>query len=81
MPVLSACVANGVNVVTSSYISADMIKLDLEAKRKGITMLNECGLDPGFDIMGTMKVVDEAKSRGWKVVSYESYCGGLPVAE
>ena len=44
-------------------------------------MLNECGLDPGIDIMGTMKIVDEAKERGFKVVSYESFCGGLPVAE
>ena len=43
--------------------------------------LNESGLDPGIDIMGTLKVVDEAKSAGFKIVSYESYCGGLPVAE
>jgi len=28
-----------------------------------------------------MKVLDEAKENGWKVVSYESYCGGIPVAE
>ena len=46
-----------------------------------MVILNECGLDPGIDIMGTMKVVHEAKERGWKVVGYESYCGGLPVAE
>lgn len=31
--------------------------------------------------MGTMKVVHECQKRNWKVVSYESYCGGLPVAE
>jgi saccharopine dehydrogenase-like NADP-dependent oxidoreductase len=43
--------------------------------------MNECGLDPGIDIMSTIKVVDEAKENGWKVVGYESYCGGLPVAE
>lgn len=58
-----------------------MEKLDAEAKSKGITLLNECGLDPGIDIMGTMKIVDDCRKRGWKVVSYESYCGGLPVAE
>lgn len=44
-------------------------------------MLNECGLDPGIDIMGTMKIVDECRKRGWTVRSYESFCGGLPVAE
>jgi saccharopine dehydrogenase-like NADP-dependent oxidoreductase len=43
--------------------------------------MNESGLDPGIDIMSTMKVIDEAKANGWKVVGYESYCGGLPVAE
>ena len=57
MPVLNACVLNGVNVVTSSYVSPDMMKLDQEARQKGLTLLNECGLDPGIDIMGTMKVV------------------------
>jgi saccharopine dehydrogenase-like NADP-dependent oxidoreductase len=45
--------------VTSSYVSPDMEKLDAEAKRRGITLLNECGLDPGIDIMGTMKIVDD----------------------
>ena len=60
MPVLNACVSNGINVVTSSYVSPDMMKLDQEAKQKGLTLLNECGLDPGIDIMGTMKVVHAA---------------------
>lgn len=81
MHVLSACVKVGVNVTTSSYISPDMLKLDAEAKRKGLVILNECGLDPGIDIMGTMKVVHDAKADNCKVVSYESYCGGLIVAE
>jgi len=58
-----------------------MLELDAEAKSKGMVILNECGLDPGIDILGTMKVVHEAKAAGHKVVSYESYCGGIPVAE
>jgi len=28
-----------------------------------------------------MKIVHEAANAGYKVVSYESYCGGLPVAD
>lgn len=28
-----------------------------------------------------MKVVHEAQAAGHKIVSYESYCGGIPVAE
>lgn len=60
MHVLRACVKVGVNVTTSSYISPDMLALHEEAKAKGLVILNECGLDPGIDIMGTMKVVHEA---------------------
>jgi saccharopine dehydrogenase-like NADP-dependent oxidoreductase len=81
MKVIGMCIEQGINVATSSYISPEMLALDPAAKAKGVTILNECGLDPGIDIMGTMKVVHEAKKRNWKVVSYESYCGGLPVAE
>lgn len=80
-PVCKACVKLGVNMVTSSYISPDMVKMDQAAKDKGVIMLNECGLDPGIDILGTMKVVHEAKEAGCKVVGYESYCGGIPVAD
>jgi len=81
MKVIPHCIDAGVNVCTSSYISPEMEALDAAAKAKGVIMVNECGLDPGIDIMGTMKVVHEAKKRNWKVVSYESYCGGLPAAE
>ena len=31
--------------------------------------------------MSTMKVVHEAEDKHLKVVGYESYCGGLPIAE
>jgi len=58
--VLPICVKLGVNVTTSSYISPAMLELDAEAKSKGLIVLNECGLDPGIDVMGTMKVVHEA---------------------
>lgn len=81
MKVVPICIEAGVNITTSSYISPEMLALDAAAKAKGVVMVNECGLDPGIDIMGTMKVVHEAKKLNFKVVSYESYCGGLPVAE
>lgn len=61
MKVLQPCLNVGVNVATSSYISPDMLKLDAEVKNKDLIFLNECGLDPGIDIMGTMKVVHEAQ--------------------
>ena len=81
MKVLGVCVKLGINMTTSSYISPDMLKLHDAAVKKNMIVLNEIGLDPGIDIMGTMKIVDDCKEKGWKIVSYESYCGGLPVAE
>ena len=80
-PIAAACVKLGKNFISSSYISPDMEKMHADVKAKGLIFLNECGLDPGIDIMGTMKIVHEAEKCGYKVVSYESYCGGIPVAE
>jgi saccharopine dehydrogenase-like NADP-dependent oxidoreductase len=80
-PIALACLKLGKNMTTSSYISPDQVKMHEEVKSKGLIFLNECGLDPGIDIMGTMKIVHEAAEAGYKVVSYESYCGGLPVAD
>jgi alpha-aminoadipic semialdehyde synthase len=76
-----ACLKLNKNMTTSSYISPDMEKIHDQVAAKGLVFLNECGLDPGIDILGTMKIVHEAKEAGYKVVSYESYCGGIPVAE
>jgi len=80
-PIANMCLKVGRNMTTSSYISPDMEKIHDQVKGKGLIFLNECGLDPGIDIMGTMKIVHEAEGAGYKVVSYESYCGGLPVAD
>jgi saccharopine dehydrogenase-like NADP-dependent oxidoreductase len=80
-PIANACLKVGRNMITSSYQSPDMEKMHHEVKQKGLIFLNECGLDPGIDIMGTMKIVHEAAEAGYKVVSYESYCGGIPVAD
>ena len=44
-------------------------------------MLNEIGLDPGIDHMSAMRVVDAVTGEGGKIVSFRSYCGGLPAAE
>jgi len=34
-------------MVTTSYVAPEMEELHEEALRKGLTILNECGLDPG----------------------------------
>jgi saccharopine dehydrogenase-like NADP-dependent oxidoreductase len=37
------------------------------AKKAGIIILNELGLDPGIDHMSAMKMIDHVKSEGGKV--------------
>ena len=46
------------------------------AKEKGITILNEVGLDPGIDHLLAMECFDEVHQAGGKVESFISYCGG-----
>lgn len=54
--VAKLCIATGRNMVTASYISPEMAKLDGAARECGISILNEMGLDPGIDHMIAMKV-------------------------
>eukprot|EP00457_Paulinella_chromatophora_P002278 gb/GEZN01002282.1/.p1 GENE.gb/GEZN01002282.1/~~gb/GEZN01002282.1/.p1 ORF type:complete len:819 (-),score=156.58 gb/GEZN01002282.1/:70-2526(-) len=63
---------------TTSYISDEMEALGEEAKEKGLLLLNECGVDPGMDHMSAMKIIDEVRSKGGKILSFTSICGGLP---
>jgi len=43
--------------------------------------MNEVGLDPGIDHMSAMKVIDEIKEKGGKMLLFESFCGGLVAPE
>jgi saccharopine dehydrogenase-like NADP-dependent oxidoreductase len=79
--IFDACLEAGVNCVTASYISEEMLNYNDQVVKKGLIFLNECGLDPGIDIMSTMKVKDEVEKEGGKIIKYESWCGGLPSAE
>ncbi len=71
------CVRLGKHLATASYVSQDMKDLDEEAKQKQLLLLNECGLDPGIDHASAMKVIHDIQSRGGKITSFKSFCGGL----
>ena len=71
----------GKHLVTTSYVSEAMKALDAEARQKGVLLLNEIGLDPGIDHMSAQKIIDEAHEKGGKIVSFKSYCGGIPAPE
>jgi saccharopine dehydrogenase (NADP+, L-glutamate forming)/spermidine synthase len=68
-------------MVTTSYVSEAMRKLDQKAKDAGILILNEIGLDPGIDHMSAMKIIHEVQNEGGRIASFYSYCGGLPAPE
>lgn len=71
------CLRQGKHLLTASYVSREMAELDSEAKARGILFLNECGLDPGIDHMSAMQVIDRIRDKGGKLVSFESFTGGL----
>ena len=75
------CVALKKNLCTASYISDEIASLDEEAKRNGVLLMNECGLDPGIDHMSAMKIIDALHHDGKKLKSFKSYCGGLVAPE
>jgi saccharopine dehydrogenase-like NADP-dependent oxidoreductase len=79
--VAKLCIKHKKDMVTTSYISADMRALDGAAKEAGVLLLNELGVDPGIDHMSAMKIIHAVEREGGKVVSFRSYCGGLPAPE
>ncbi len=79
--VAKICIEYGRHMVTTSYVSDAMRALDPAAKKAGIIILNEIGLDPGIDHMSAMRIIHDVQKSGGKVTSFYSYCGGLPAPE
>lgn len=75
------CIDYKKHMVTTSYVSEVMKNLDGEAKRAEIIILNELGLDPGIDHMEAMRIINEVEEKGGEIISFTSYCGGLPAPE
>ena len=75
------CIDLKTDLITPSYISAEMKDLDREAKDAGIVIMNEIGVDPGIDHMSAMKIIDAVKEKGGKLTSFKSFCGGLIAPE
>ncbi len=78
-PTVAQCaLKSSKHMMTTSYVSPKMKSFDEEAKRKNLLFLNECGVDPGMDHMSAMKIIDSERTQGGKIVSFISFCGGLP---
>ncbi|MCJ1293912.1 Saccharopine dehydrogenase [NADP(+), L-glutamate-forming] [Xylographa carneopallida] len=79
--VIKAAIRAKKNVVTTSYVSPAMLELENDAKKAGITVMNEIGLDPGIDHLYAVKTINEVHQAGGKITSFISMCGGLPAPE
>jgi len=75
--VAETCVEIGRNMVTASYLSPSIKALDSAAKKKGIVLMNECGVDPGIDHMSAMQMIRKIKEEGGELLAFESSTGGL----
>lgn len=75
------CIDLRTDLITPSYVSPVMKALHEEAALKGVTILNETGVDPGIDHMSAMKIMDEKREEGATLKVFKSFCGGLIAPE
>lgn len=75
--VAESCVELGINMATASYLSPAIKALDEAAKKKGVVLMNECGVDPGIDHMSAKQMIDRIKREDGRLLAFESSTGGL----
>ncbi len=75
------CLELNKHMATTSYVSAELKKMDAAVKEKGLLFLNEIGVDPGIDHMSAMKIINMVAAEGGKVLHFYSNTGGLPAPE
>ena len=80
-PVAQACLQFRKHLVSASYVSPEVHKLDAAAEREEITLLNEMGVDPGIDHMSAMSTLDGLRKRGARITAFETFTGGLVAPE
>lgn len=79
--VVETCLHHSVPMVSVSYQSPLMQKLNDTAVRKGVLILNEMGLDPGLDHMSALRLVGEVRKKNGRILSFCSYGSGIPSPE
>ena len=79
--VAKMCIKHKKNMVTTSYVKPEMKALDEEAKKAGVIILNEIGVDPGIDHMSAMRIIDNIHDKNGEVEEFYSFCGALVAPE
>lgn len=75
------CIKFKKNLVTASYVSAEMQALNEAAIKANVIFLNEIGLDPGIDHLSAMEMIHQIEAKGGNITSFKSFCGGLIAPE
>ncbi len=75
------CVEYRKHLLTASYLDDKMKSLQDEISNRKLLFICEMGLDPGIDHMSAMKIIDDVKTKGGKITSFKSHCGGLVAPE
>ena len=75
------CVAHGRHMLSVSYRNQTVRDLDMDAKRKGVLLLCEMGLDPGIDHMSAISLIRRLEGDGGRIVGFCSYGSGIPAPE
>jgi saccharopine dehydrogenase-like NADP-dependent oxidoreductase len=69
------------HLLTASYVDAEIAGMAKDINKLDTLFLCEMGLDPGIDHMSAMQMIDGIKSRGGRIHSFVSHCGGLVAPE
>jgi saccharopine dehydrogenase-like NADP-dependent oxidoreductase len=81
LDIAQTCLKYKKHLLTASYISDELKKMDSAVREAGLVFMNEIGLDPGIDHMSAMQVIDNLRDQGNEIVLFESFCGGLVAPE
>ena len=82
LKVAGICLDKSAHFVSSSYVSDEMRACHEAAEAKGLTFINEVGLDPGLDHLLAHDLIESFKdsdhATGDHQHYFRSYCGGFP---
>ncbi|MBZ0264272.1 saccharopine dehydrogenase NADP-binding domain-containing protein [bacterium] len=79
--IVEACLTYSTPMVSASYESLTTKRLNDTAKKKGVLILNEMGLDPGLDHMSAIKIIRNIRDKGGIIRSFCSYGSGVPAPD
>lgn len=78
LAVARSCLRTKTQMVYTAYQEKNIYALSDQAKAQGIVLLSEIGEDPGLDHLCTVKLLDEVRAEGGKVIQLGQWGAGLP---